>query len=467
MERGRLELIGGVSSYVSNIKNINRWKSMKRRISYNEFKDKLQCASTEPDIDTKQGVLALTKLIPVTKGSIEVICAWVETHCDGWKKCNEKVAVLKNKTYKAEEEFFDNTIRLLRVISGKLHFDWPWGVSRFYHSPPDYYTTRLFSGILEIIDNVPNSVFFLKNHDTPLLPANFPIPSFSHSPTIMNSDIPYPWARALAYEILYHTEQLVKDNLIFYDSDPDDDEIWNDKETKAGWYGALWSTAGAVSRQVILDLQQFRPDYISAGWTTSWHARPYNPESREETAVGPVLNSTSLSKYYANRTADTDALYNKPGYLYSIASKKVDRVQFNEYIATYKYLIVVGGQNGVDRLATFFAHSGAVILLQESDIMQHFSARIKPWVHYVPISFTAADLIEKIEWLNTNPILARRIAKNGYNFGKSYLRLEDYYCYTAYAMHLISKTETKSSLEPFNSRDVHTLKTEDNNFPII
>jgi hypothetical protein len=35
-----------------------------------------------------------------------------------------------------------------------------------------------------------------------------------------------------------------------------------------------------------------------------------------------------------------------------------------------------------DRLATLMAYSGAVIILQETDSLYHFSGRLKPWVHY-------------------------------------------------------------------------------------
>jgi len=391
------------------------------------------------------------------------MCAYIETNCDGWKKCNDKINILKNITYDDDDEFFDDTIRLLRVIKGKLYFDWPWGIQRFYHHPVDYYTVRLFSAVLEMVNNIPDSVFFLKNHDTPLLPANFPFPSFSHTPTLQHSDIPYPWVRAIAYEVLYHNEAIVKKNYIFYANDPDDDDIWNNKDTKAGWFGALWGSPGAVSRQIILDLQRIRPDLIDAGWTHSWYARPWNPASNEITSWGV----TNISIHQENRTKETDEKYNKPGYLYSLIDQQVKKVHFAKYMASYKYLIVVGGQNGVDRLATFLSHSGAVILLQESEILQHFSTRIKPWVHYVPISFTAADLIEKIEWLNKNQKLARRIAKNGNNFAKSYLRLEDYYCYTAYAMHAISTIETSESLQPFNATWVNKIKPNSQELRII
>ena len=61
------------------------------------------------------------------------------------------------------------------------------------------------------------------------------------------------------------------------------------------------------------------------------------------------------------------------------AKKEVD---LKEYMLSYKYLIVLAGVSGADRLNTFLAHSGAVILLQETDFRYHYSAFLKPWVHY-------------------------------------------------------------------------------------
>ena len=48
----------------------------------------------------------------------------------------------------------------------------------------------------------------------------------------------------------------------------------------------------------------------------------------------------------------------------------------------YRYLIVLCGLYGSGRLNQILAHSGAVIMLQESDYLYHYSSFLKPWVHY-------------------------------------------------------------------------------------
>lgn len=47
--------------------------------------------------------------------------------------------------------------------------------------------------------------------------------------------------------------------------------------------------------------------------------------------------------------------------------------------------------------------------------------------------------------------MAQRLALNARNFGQSYLRLEDYYCYAATALEAMGRVATPSSLVPFNA----------------
>ena len=73
-----------------------------------------------------------------------------------------------------------------------------------------------------------------------------------------------------------------------------------------------------------------------------------------------------------------------------------------------------------------------------------------PWVHYIPLSESGAELADIVRWLHEHDDMARRIAENGYNFGKSYLRLEDYYCYGATALHILGNLMKGSTvLQPF------------------
>jgi len=79
-----------------------------------------------------------------------------------------------------------------------------------------------------------------------------------------------------------------------------------------------------------------------------------------------------------------------------------------------------------------------------------------PWVHYVPLAYNMADLIDKVEWLRSNDDMAQTLAQNAANFGKSYLRLEDYFCYAAKAMQVLAQLQRGSdALEPSDPQIFH------------
>ena len=91
--------------------------------------------------------------------------------------------------------------------------------------------------------------------------------------------------------------------------------------------------------------------------------------------------------------------HTEPGYVSFLAN--ITRNESTSYIpGHYKYIVVVGIVPSTSgRLARLLAHSGAVILLPKSAFVYHFSARLVPWVHYVPLAYSSADLIEKVQQL--------------------------------------------------------------------
>ena len=137
----------------------------------------------------------------------------------------------------------------------------------------------------------------------------------------------------------------------------------------------------------------------------------------------------------------------------------------------YKYIIVLLGSSAMStsgRLAHLIAHSGAVILLQSSSFSYHFSTRLKPWVHYIPLTYSGSDLISKILWLQKNDNLAQQIAINAINFGKSYLRLEDYYCYAISALEILGNLQMDSdALHPFKPRKRVWMEDREDDFDAL
>ena len=93
--------------------------------------------------------------------------------------------------------------------------------------------------------------------------------------------------------------------------------------------------------------------------------------------------------------------------------------------------------------------------MQHNEFEYHFSGRLKPWVHYVPLTYSAADIVNKIEWLKAHDDMAQQLAANARNFGLSYLRLEDQYCYVATALEKLGKVfDNSTALTPFQPTEI-------------
>lgn len=466
VSRGVLEKLGGVSDFVENKEG--KWSqdgvNGRKKVPFSVFERTLQCAASEPDIDGPRGALALAKMIPVSRRTLEALAAWIETEgaCMPWASCNAEVAAMKEKKFLTNDTM-DSRTKMIRIRQGRMYYDWPWGMNRAQlQEKPDYFVIRLFGAVLEILTDVPDSVFFIRSYDYPLFPANVPCPAFSHTPTIKHSDIPNPWPRPVAYEIMYHINTVLNGEEVFFESNPALDSVWNSKKPKAAFFGVLWRSPASTSRQVVLALAKKHPHLIDAKWIKAFGPAAFNPTSTE---TGLDEEHDLINSQFVHEEENSEAVEGRrtPGNLRHIADMNMtERIPLSTYMSSYKYLIVLAGNNGVDRLSLFLGHSGAVILLQETDVLTTFSSRLKPWVHYVPITFSAADVIEKIQWLQSHDDMARQIALNAHNFAQSYLRLEDFYCYTARALYSIASVEEASALEPFNALPVHDIDIESN-----
>ena len=106
-----------------------------------------------------------------------------------------------------------------------------------------------------------------------------------------------------------------------------------------------------------------------------------NPASSSD---GRQINACEMSPTVWNSIYSDEGKEAKPfGFFDRTMRMKAKKgVDFEEYMLSYKYLVVIAGVSSADRLNTFLAHSGAVILLQETDFRYHYSAFLKPWVHY-------------------------------------------------------------------------------------
>lgn len=222
---------------------------------------------------------------------------------------------------------------------------------------------------------------------------------------------------------------------------------WSQKESKAGYFGTIMPV-----RNRIFDAALLRPDLIIAHFTQILYMAPWNPDSPEE-----EINADNIKDAIAKDAKNVTTV----GYLHSILRFKLDEpIDFRSL--NLKYVIVAVGLNGLalsGKLANLLAHSGCVVLLQTTEFEYHFSLRLKPWVHYVPITYNTFDIIRKVQWLVDNDEKAYQIAVNAKRFGESYLRLEDYYCYMARLMKELGDLYNGSdATQVFDAKPIQTQR---------
>ncbi len=163
-------------------------------------------------------------------------------------------------------------------------------------------------------------------------------------------------------------------------------------------------------RHLIFDQSRKYPDLIETSIDMSdVYIGPWHPSSPEDKLYSPF--DENLTKVDATMTQ-----YDHIPLGYSQPFFGIKR-NYKYNPGHYKYVIVPlaqhGGMASSERLLWFLAHSGACI---EGIPTYHITSRLQPWVHYVPIANTGADVAEKVQWLKDHEDMAKQIAINGRNF---------------------------------------------------
>jgi hypothetical protein len=106
---------------------------------------------------------------------------------------------------------------------------------------------------------------------------------------------------------------------------------------------------------------------------------------------------------------------NIPDYLFS------DRIDHTEFFK-YKIFFIVDGNVIASNHMYGFASGSVPFIISKAKCW--FTDFIIPFVHYIPIKYDLSDLIEKIEWVNENDELAKKIAENAYEFSRTHFSPE-------------------------------------------
>lgn len=84
----------------------------------------------------------------------------------------------------------------------------------------------------------------------------------------------------------------------------------------------------------------------------------------------------------------------------------------------YKYLIDVDGNTCSFSRMAWILYSNSVLLKPESTQVQWYYARLKPYIHYLPINADFSNLRAQFNWAQAHQQMAEEIANNGHNLAR-------------------------------------------------
>ena len=421
-----------------------------------EFYKHLQCSKTHPGFNYNNGVISMMRLLPLTSATIKLVCAHIESKCMGWQECQTVQSKCESGEYMKNENFNVLTqwsvAHLYRIVNGQVKMDWPWGMERFETKDISDYIIPLIKMTLDRISDMRDSVFFTGG-DTPGLPQDFPVPLFAHATSDPYADIVWPW-----YEMWQDANRAYKKiraaKLDFTDAAfeqmEDGYRSWDKKVSKAAYF----ATNQGLIRQFMFEVARLHPDMFDAGFIEDLIPN-WNPMSMEDSMT------LEEKKKLAHDAAAVAAAQSLPaGYGEPLANLSSLGGFTRYHPGSYKYVVVPlsAGLSTSGRLQHLLSHTGTVVFIQRSRTKYFIDGMLKPWVHYVPVSYSGADIGEKVRWLREHDDMARQIAENGRNFARSYLRLEDFYCYAAKALDMLADLTGKTdAIKPFNPVDLPPL----------
>lgn len=450
-----------------------------------EFRRFMQCKKNDFNIDNT-GIIKMLKAMKLTRKGL--IRSFYLVFMDDMTASNQMADELYENAMKISENCTQNKnqpfVGLFRLINSSLYFDHPINTTcmlPYEHCEYAYFRTMQLQLLLNKVHGYKDSIFGFGD-ELPVVNMMTPFPMFSSTSADGYNDLVYPWWEMMKFEI--EVLDKAKDDLANFRSySYPNQRSWANKHSKA----LLLCTLNEFERVLYYHIAATHPHLFEAAYiyredlgsgedtnsSTSNHLRPFNPNS-DETGYNcpprdcpnrePNLNdyNARVRKHHHSgssggssskhtdtitksiRTTDSvndhheSCAFNTSKPFYNSELEKfcsVDPVDMNP--THFKYIIVPLGTNFLataNRLGYLLGYSGAVILMAESRSKYHFSHHLKPWVNYVPFTYSGADLVEKIQWLRDHDAMAQRIAANAQRFADSHLRLEDYFCYWNHAL---------------------------------
>uniref|UniRef100_A0A8C5DWT4 Glycosyl transferase CAP10 domain-containing protein n=3 Tax=Gouania willdenowi TaxID=441366 RepID=A0A8C5DWT4_GOUWI len=244
--------------------------------------------------------------------------------------------------------------------------------------------------LLQLLDRLPDVEMVVNVRDYPQSPGwvEPPLPVLSFSKTSSYRDIMYPawtfWEGGPAVWPIYPTGlgrwDLMREEL----AQSAAQWPWNRKESKGFFRGSRTSP----ERDPLILLSRESPHVVDAEYTKNQAWR-----SEKDTLGRPPASEVPL----------------------------VDHCR-------YKFLFNFRGVAASFRLKHLFL-CGSLVFHVGDEWEEFFYPQLTPWVHYIPVRADLSDLMEKLQFVKDNDVIAEQIASRGQQFIQDHLRMEDVSCY--------------------------------------
>ena len=265
-----------------------------------EYKEILQCSEIQPELYGKGGALSLAKKIPLTRETIILVAAYVESKCTLWNDCRNTAKQFLKGDYPLSNihdkmgGFYAS--KLFRIINGSYYYDWPWGRHRVDGTRYTDNGRLVIKHVLKYVSDLKDSVFFYGG-EMATLPPGIPVPHFSSSPEgSKSSDIPGLWNAAFIYELRRYEankytsvwmerEILLRGNQsiteIIYERNLNNGNMtdmvelksWSSRIDKGAFFGTMINSYFAaqdhiIARQVVINMAIDHPEHLVANFTS-------------------------------------------------------------------------------------------------------------------------------------------------------------------------------------------------------
>jgi hypothetical protein len=170
-----------------------------------------------------------------------------------------------------------------------------------------------------------------------------------------------------------------------------------------GWPEARFENFDAKAAS-LAGASACKPLYDRAFWT-----------GRCDNAVRGRLVGLSLGQPDKIEAVDALTHYDPKTDLYTDRFKTME-----EQVAEYRYMIDVEGFGYSGRLKLLL-HAARALLLVDRPYREYFFDDIEPFRHYVPVKRDLTDLLDRIDWLRSNPKLEAEIVRETQQFARTRL----------------------------------------------